>query len=345
MQPELPTLEEPAGHWKAGGSEELRNYRAERYRGDNMAVSLDRLAPRDQQIVRDLYRRLEDLLATLGASVPGDAVATRGRLQRWLRRVDLERLHAELRELGLQSRSQADFGLLGCAIHDARGGGLTGLLFHLETFDAETESERNLRSLYFYTRDQLKVLRSAFLDLDNPRREHDLLFRLHPISTVLEKLRTFVCFYEEREILLEVQSEFDGNIAASCCESAALDRVLHNCLRNACRHAADQRVRIHLFPVPDERGPNVRFVIANGIGAAESARLQALLAGRGPGALFHAGASTTGSGLGLTIVRDFVSEAFGLGEHDEAVRKGYVGVRVEDDEFLVFLHWPIAQER
>ena len=58
--------------------------------------------------------------------------------------------------------------------------------------------------------------------------------------------------------------------------------------------------------------------------------------------LFEPGASSKGSGFGLTVVADFVADAFGLRDRQEALRERYVGAVVDGRTFRVWFHWPMA---
>jgi hypothetical protein len=62
------------------------------------------------------------------------------------------------------------------------------------------------------------------------------------------------------------------------------------------------------------------------------------------GTLFEAGTSTTGSGYGLAIATDFVSHAYGLKNHVQAVEGGYLGATLLEGTFAAWFHWPRVVE-
>ena len=94
--------------------------------------------------------------------------------------------------------------------------------------------------------------------------------------------------------------------------------------------------------LPGDPHGQLRFVISNQISPEDTARLSELT-GNDLMALFRAGVSSTGSGLGLGIVAEFVQQAFGLGNSDQAVNERYVGAQIHEGWFYVWFHWPAAR--
>ena len=138
-----------------------------------------------------------------------------------------------------------------------------------------------------------------------------------------------------------------------CLESAAIDRIFYNLANNACRHAATDRLDMTVFPIPDEAGSCLRFVLSNEVNDQDAAYLRAITEGsQAPGAdqgrgttlipLFTPKVSTTGSGFGLTVVADFVAGAFGLRDRVQALRERYVGAVLEGNTFRLWFHWPVG---
>ena len=60
--------------------------------------------------------------------------------------------------------------------------------------------------------------------------------------------------------------------------------------------------------------------------------------------LFTPRVSSTGSGLGLTVVADFVAKAFGLPDRKAALAGRYVGATLEGRTFRTWFHWPAAND-
>jgi signal transduction histidine kinase len=129
-------------------------------------------------------------------------------------------------------------------------------------------------------------------------------------------------------------------ISECCVEFGALDRILYNLLNNACRHSAAERIHLALFPVPDENGENLRFVLLNALKEEDRVRLRSM----DLKTLFQVGVSSTGSGYGLHVAAEFVAHAFGLASPEEAVADRYLGANLIADQFAIWFHWPIVAE-
>ena len=67
------------------------------------------------------------------------------------------------------------------------------------------------------------------------------------------------------------------------------------------------------------------------------------LAGRPLRELFRPGVSSTGSGLGMTVAADFVTNAYGLTDRETALDNRYLGAKLlTDRRFVAWFHWPIV---
>jgi signal transduction histidine kinase len=195
-----------------------------------------------------------------------------------------------------------------------------------------------VRSLFFLTRDHLKIMRNALLELDDAKRAEDLEPKLHGIDFIVAKWKGAMLGTEDRQIRLAVDSQFEGNISECCVEFGALDRILYNLMNNACRHTPADEIRLSILPLPQER--DLRFVLANPVRPEDESRLAA----QDMAELFKPGVSSTGSGFGMTVAADFVANAYGLGSRDTAVRKAYLGAKMVEGEFTAWFHWPIAPD-
>ena len=127
-------------------------------------------------------------------------------------------------------------------------------------------------------------------------------------------------------------------------EFGALDRVLYNLVNNACRHTASGRVKlsIHSHPVGDEQPDDLRFEVSNPVDEADGRHLR----NRGDlAALFQPSVSSTGSGFGMTVALDFVSNAYGLPQREQALAGRYLGARLTpENDFVAWFHWPVADD-
>ena len=142
------------------------------------------------------------------------------------------------------------------------------------------------------------------------------------------------------DVRLEIDCSYNGAIAECCVEFGAVDRILYNLVNNAARHTADARVRISIAPELEFGEPtNLCFTVSNRVSQEE----EQLLADRDLGALFEPGVSSTGSGFGMTVVADFVGNAFGV-SRNRAVREHYLGAALAEGGFHAWFHWPIVAD-
>lgn len=321
----------------------LKNFRKGRYRGDNFCLPLSDFTPSDQDRIQTIYRFLEDLFAVLkrqqGNRTPGELAAARA----WLDRQNTAEVFDGARALGVQSLAADPSELMAKTVHDLRGGAMSALLGQLQFAELRPPDELGLRQLFFLTRDHLKIMRNALLGLDDPKRQADLETKMHSVDLIAEKWQHALVQDAERQTHLEVDCDFHGNIAECCVEFGALDRVLYNLVNNACRHTASGGVRlsIHSHPTGEDHPDDLRFEVCNPVDTEDRQRL------RGQGdlhTLFQPAVSSTGSGFGLTVALDFVSNAYGLPKRHQALEGNYLGAQLTaDDEFIVWFHWPVAE--
>ncbi|HEX8295594.1 MAG TPA: hypothetical protein VF593_04805 [Chthoniobacteraceae bacterium] len=314
----------------------LRNHRLRRYLGDDLCSPLSSFEPVDQILIRKLYAFLQALFEALK---DGAETTRADRLQELLQQYDPEDVVTQARELGRASYAAAPSPQLAKTVHDLRGGGLTPLLGHLQLAQLGL-SGAGLDTLYFLTRDHLKIMRNALLELDDEKRNEDLLPKVHGTDFIVEKWNGAVLHHERREIRLVVDCAQPAAISECCVEFGALDRILYNLINNACRHVANDSIRLVIFPVPDAGGENLRFVLLNSVTEADAENLRA----RDLPQLFEAGVSTTGSGFGLSVAADFVANAFGISDPAQAVAGRYLGATFVESDFAVWFHWPIVAD-
>lgn len=319
----------------------LRNYRNRRFRGDEMSLPISAFARKDQERVRDLYDFLERLYAVFdrGGNCHEETV------RRLIELTPPKTVSAILRhaaQIGDDQVNSHPDELFAKTFHDIRGGGLTFLLGRLQLAQLKGWTIADARTVFFLTRDHLKIMRSALLGLDDAKRKIDQQPKLHGARLIVEKWHNALLSREGRQIRLELESSFDGYVSECCIEFGALDRILYNLINNAASHGAGERIRLTLLELPaaepNELNENLRFVLENRLSKADGERL----ARSNPRELFNPGVSTTSSGLGLTVVADFVTNAYGLVSREQAIAEGYLGADVQEDRFIVWFHWPIA---
>jgi hypothetical protein len=317
---------------------ELPNLRVRRYHGDDLCLPMAAFAPADAGRLRQLYGFLQELLGVLTPS--GRTPAAPGPLRALLKRQPPEDVVQLATDFGGASYAADPSPRMAKTIHDLRGGGLTPLLGQLQLAGLFEVEEKAMNTLYFLTRDHLKIMRNALIGLDDEQRERDLLPKLHGTDLIVEKWQGSVVQYAGHAVRLEVDCRQQTAISECCVEFGALDRILYNLLNNAARHAAGETVRLVVLPVPDPAGDNLRFILLNDV----SVKDREFLSSIDLATLFEERTSTTGSGYGLAIVKEFVRHAFGLPSEADAVRRGYLGARLLSGSFAVWFHWPRVLE-
>lgn len=324
---------------------ELPSLRMSRYLGDNFSVALARFAPADQQVARRLYAALQNVLAIVQANMDAPETCF-AELRSFMNNVDWLRLVHDAQQLGdarQQTAGVADDELLSKVIHDIRGGGFQALSIQLQFLELGIAQNDDVHRLFFLARDHLKIMRNAVLDLDLLGYERDRSDNLHNIDLLTEKWQRAAYKLAGRAAVVLVDSQFAGNVSERCLEFAALDRVLYNLMNNAVRNTADERVYLVILPVPAREPHDLRFVVFNMVGEAQQRVLRQQY-GENLSALFRGGFTTGGTGLGMRICGDFVTNAYGLHTIDEGIAGGYMGARLIDSYFVNWFHWPIAAD-
>ena len=332
----------------------LPNHRSLRYLGDDLYVRLDQLALRDQELLQGLYQRLSELLYAIADTSTTDAQKWEV-IQGWIERHNLDEIIDDVREVGFATHERNSGERLAKAMHDVRGGALSSLLGRLQLLDRSPRESENLNVLFVQARDHLKIMRNAVVGLDEPRRNADCQPKAHAMRLMLDKWHLSVVGpkWHERSVRMEIDCRYEGPLTECCLESAAIDRIFYNLAANACRHAADERLEMMVFPVPDPPSDCLRFVLSNRVGETDAARLRLMSQtdnadsahlglGQSLFPLFEPEVSSTGSGFGLKVVADFVASAFGLRHYTEALHKRYVGAILDGQMFRAWFHWPVT---
>ena len=337
---------------------QLPNHRHSRYGGDELCLSLADLAEADQRLLRHLYAVLSELLYSIAGGQDGVPHKWR-QVEAWVQRHGLDTLIDQTRELGVASHQQSAGELLAKTVHDLRGGALSTLLGRLQLLDQLPHDDAQLNRLFVLSRDHLKIMRNAITDLDAERREADRKPKAHAMQLMLDKWQNAVVGPKRQEprVEMHIDCRYEGALTECCLESAAIDRIFYNLTNNAARHAANGRLDMVIFPVPDAAGGTLRFVLSNEVSDKDAASLRLLTGSGGPptpkpdpgqGAalvpLFTPRVSSTGSGLGLTVVADFVAKAFGLPDRRAALQGRYVGATLDGRTFRAWFHWLAAND-
>lgn len=321
--------------------DELINFRTSRYLGDNISVPLAAFVPVDQARVCYVYATLQSLLGVVRAHLdtPADGLAA---LRMFIEQSGWLGVVRSMQQLG-DTTSDANDEILNKVVHDIRGGGFQALSIQLQFINYGIWQTDDLHRLFFLTRDHLKIMRNAVVGLDQEGYERDRSDNLHGVNLLTEKWQRAVHKLRERAATVHVDCSFAGNVSERCLEFAALDRVLYNLMNNAVRNTADDEVFLAIMPIPQAEPENLRFVIYNRIDADQHTLLRERY-GTDVGALFHGGFTTGGTGLGMRICADFVTNAFGIRTVDDGLHGGYFGAVQQDEYFVNWFHWPIAAD-
>ena len=317
---------------------DLRNFREDRFRGDSNRSQLSEYAHEDRQILGRIYHLLQNVFQDLlqGHHDPKHIcrVLTENTSQRELIAEDTQRL-------GLATLGTSQSRHLSQVIHDIRGGALQSLLIRWEMFLAYPETSVGLSSVFFLIRDHLKIMRNCVADLDTKRFSDDSARKDHGTDLLLEKWTSANFYGSSIPAQIDFDCRYAGTLCESCLEFSTLDRIIYNLLNNAARNANDQVVQFHILPVPGEEMPeNLRFVIANHVSGEHATKLTAAVPDLGQ--LFRSGFTTGGHGVGMSIVADFCTQAFGIYDDETARDDGYYGARWIKDTFVAWFHWPVA---
>ncbi len=313
----------------------------QRYDGDGFGVRLNRFVESDIELFRKVYegvKRAHALWLDIRdhvLDVPFAELLRRyalGQFREPRFLLNVRAMGSATYELGVPPRDVRG------ALHDLRSGALLALIGYavaeskgLQVSDDET------RTAVLRARDHARIMRNAIVDLDPVRREVDEHIKSSSMRDFVAKWDGAVYRMGERQISVEFESEFDGNVTHHDSEVAALDRVLYNHVNNAARFAGDDRVRITAFRVNKQL---VRWVVENTL--LPDHNFQLVKAFNGDlSKLYHGGFTRGGHGIGLSLCAEIVAAACGVTEQDELLESKYVGAEVRDHRYLAWFHWPV----
>lgn len=196
---------------------DLQIFRSERFRGEGLGVSVRELSVEDLSTVGQLYETLRsvyELWLYMDAECRNEQL-----LRDHLYNLQRPEFVARLARLGSGKDDYPP--LVRAALEDARWGAMGPLLRHL---DQAKDSPDALRMSVLLARDQAKMLRNAFVDLDTSLRAADESHKAHGIRGMVEKVPQFAKNFE-------VKLDWEGSVSSRCLETSAVDRVLYDFLR------------------------------------------------------------------------------------------------------------------
>ena len=308
--------------------------REERYVGTGLSWSIDDLASIDRDAIVTFYEKIGSLMQ-LDIWHTEDTEHQENVVRDWANNEDWRQCWRNMAALGPESYIlQGSQKLLRQVIHDLRGGPLTSLVINMSML--LNGRDVDISYIWLLARDVRKIARNCFPDLDQDRYNQDLDENPHSVRLIGEKWSRV-----NRGAGVQVYMGFDGNIATSCVEFSALDRTLYNLMNNALRESPSKDESVELFMVTQgdtKTEDNVRFWVRNPIHPQQQKTLINRF-GDDLSDLFLTPFSTTGSGMGMQIVCDFVGKVYGVSAK-RALEMNLAGVLLKDGYFNVWFHWP-----
>ena len=196
---------------------ELRIFRSQRYSGEGLSVSLRELELRDLATVNRLYQLVKGIYELwLYLDEPS---RTEKLFVSKLAELSSKEFCDSVACLGGGSGSYSTMTL--SALADCKRGALVPLLRHY----TDLKNGRGcLKTCVLLARDQAKIMRNAFHDIDHNLRPADESRKPHAIGPMVKKLEKILPYYE-------AHLDWDGSVSSRCLETSAVDRVLYDIVR------------------------------------------------------------------------------------------------------------------
>lgn len=317
-------------------------YRPSRYAGDDISLLLSVFSEEDRLTVTSLYQRLKELLEVLKThrDQPEHCLAV---LQKTIRDQDWGNFIKELQNLGQSSYQQRPSKLLSQVVHDLKGGALTTLLLRIQLINMGAGRTESIVPMFFLARDHLKIMRNGLRDIDPEWRKRDQGRQFHSLNLLREKWHNATHHVGSRTVRINLDLAYEGNVAESCLEFSAVDRVIYNLINNAAVYTTNDEIDFHILTVPKGVPQHLRFVFRNHISAEHKAALENRFGDR-LNEIFIGGFTTGGNGYGMRICAEFVANAYGLHSLERCLEEGYIGVKLIDDSFVTWFHWPTVAD-
>lgn len=310
--------------------------RKDRFDGGGYSVPLNRFVPEDVSRILQTYntvKRIYDLWLYM-RETPNYRL-----LREAILRVGDNDFLTMVQSIGVHTYQAGENDpLIHKVVHDIHGGSLVGLTGYAALLQQNPDKALYIRKSVFLARDHAKMMRNAVENLDPDVRAADESIKIHSITDYIDKLDDIRFHMASKQVEIELDCQFHGNISNRCLETSAIDRILYNFINNAARFAHDDKVVVTIFPINEQI---VRWVISNRI----SEEHKEWLAENAPAAnmkeLFQRGVTRGGRGLGLSTCADFISSCFGVHPPEKAVEDGYLGMQIVDDHIHAWFHWPM----
>lgn len=311
----------------------------ERFTGEQMGMSLSRFSEDVTRMVSTLYTLHQRVLEVSTEVRQSGEI---GALMREIEQLNWSQHVADAKKRLVVQENEPDADAKRRLLHDVRGGAFSNisLLLDLMRMLGDKASLWHVERLFFLVRDHLKIMRNCFTDLDATRRQADLQRIYHSTALLREKWDGYKADGNE----VAYHSDRDVDIASCCIEFSTLDRVLYNLVNNALRHTDDAVVELYADVLHDDaQHEHLQLSTCNEVTDAQRDALSEKF-GNDASNIFAGGFSTTGSGLGLSICTECVTNAYHIGSPKLAIEKHYVGARLEGNKFYAWVHWPVVAD-
>jgi signal transduction histidine kinase len=322
---------------------QLPSLRQRRYSGDGMSIEFAHLPETARMLIVRLYASVQAIHHVMRQdAAPREQLA---QLHTLVRQMAWSELLGELRRLRLEMPTAEQQQRADQVLHDIRGGSFQALSIHVQLAEMAVAEAEDAPRVFLLARDHLKIMRNCMPELDPERYRDDMQAQAHSVQLLVEKWGRGSYQLPDSTVQVQMDCRFAGSVSERCVEFSALDRVLYNLMNNAARHSSDRRVALTIIPLHDAPTDSLRFVVANHINEQQRARLESHFGGvDGLGQLFLGGFTTGGSGLGMRIGAEFVTNAYGLNSIDQTLAGGYVGATLLDQRFVNWFHWPVVAD-
>lgn len=317
-------------------------HRPERWRGDSSSIPLSAFSSSDRAALESLYEHLQSL-QTAFEEVGYDGEEARKIFDRFVTSGQWRVLMELAKSIQEEAQEEIDRDLFLQVRHDIRGGALTRLLCLCQFAALGMLKDQEFSQSYLRIRDQTKIMRNGIPDLDRQRYDRDSREQIHDVDLLVKKWSNPRLFDAEQIVETTVHCDFRGPISDRCVEFAALDRVVYNLMNNAIKRCAHGSIDLYITAGAQQNSSNLLIAVSNEVDEEQRQVLLKRFGGTNLAGLMNGGFTTDGNGLGLRICADFVSFAYGI-RFEEVIEKGYVGARLENQNFISWVHWPVVAD-
>jgi len=312
----------------------LTNYRSDRYDGGGFSVQMHDFSLEDVSLVLQIYRTVKKIY-DLWLYMKDDP--NYGLFENEIKELSSDRFLNLVRGVGIDTYSnKIPTETMRKVVHDIRGGALGALIGYSSIILNKGLTEESVKMMIFFARDHAKMMRNAILDIDPSVRLADESAKVHHINDFIIKWNNAHINLGTSDVLIHAESDFNGYITNRCLETSAIDRILYNFINNAARFSDDQKVSLDIIQVNDDL---VRWVVSNKISADQMEWIKKAT-DNNTSKLFMGGITRNGHGIGLSSSLGFVSSGFGI-SNNMALENKYIGSDVIDLTYYAWFHWPV----